>query len=782
MAFAVAGAYLASHLSLESDLAELLPDSYESVQALHRMQEQVGGIGQLRIVIESQDFDAVRRFVLDLEPLLMASPFINYVDHGDDVSFYERNALLFLDTAALDSLRSAVDDAIQAEKQRVNPLMVDDLFGSEDRESGDTRLKEWENRLDNRRLREFYTNDDSTVVVVKIFPAASNTDVAFIRNMLSDVRNIVASLPTAEYDPAMNVYYGGNFKNRLDELEVVQADILGTALYGVGGVFLLIALYFRRLSGAILISLSLLCSLAWTFGLTYVVVGQLNTITGFLFVILFGLGVDYGIHAFARYVEGRRFGLNREQAIEKMVRRTGAALATTAVTTSAAFFSLMVMDFRGFSDLGFIAGTGILFAFVATVIVLPSLIVLFEEHGLLRVERGVSTGESPFTPGAFRHWRIVLVVAAPTTVVAAYGFMQTDFEYDFTNLRALTPERRTVSEITKGIFTLSESPAVIMADSRDEVDEIVRTVEARARQDTRTPTIDVVRSVFSLVPEDQDARLARIAQIRDLVTGEAVEILDDEERARVQELLTYLDVERPFTWKEFPQKDKRQFLTKDGDVGNFVFVYPSVPLRDGRNAIAFREDVGTITTPSGRVYHAASSNIISAEMLTVIIREGKLAAVLTLVVVFFLVLIDFRNLTAVALVLCPLVVGVIWMGGAMYVAGMKFNLFNIVVFPSVIGIGVDHGVHLYHRYLEEGRGSLPFVLRHTGVAVSITTLTTITGYSGLIVASHPGLNSIGTLAVVGLITTFVTAVTVLPAVIQWLEHRPQTRTLAVRRY
>ena len=110
----------------------------------------------------------------------------------------------------------------------------------------------------------------------------------------------------------------------------------------------------------------------------------------------------------------------------------------------------------------------------------------------------------------------------------------------------------------------------------------------------------------------------------------------------------------------------------------------------------------------------------------------------------------------------------------MYVFGMKLNFFNIVVLPSVIGIGVDNGVHIYHRYLEEGPGSLRFILRNTGLAISMTTLTTIVGYSGLILARHPGLNSLGNLAVIGISSTFITAIVVLPALLQFLDTRKRT--------
>ena len=764
------GIYYTTHLSLESDLAELLPESFPSVKALNRMKKEVGSVGELRLVIETDNFPAATRAAADLSSRLLASPLIKNVDYGNDVDFYEHNALLFLSPATLDSLHDAIQRSIDKAKQRLNPLMVDDLFGGDDEPKETDELETWETKYSAQQPSEYYTNADSTVLVLRVYPAQSNVDLSFIRSLLSEVHEIVDSVRLSDYDPSMHVYYGGNFKNRLDEFEVVRSDIFGTALYGFAGVFLLIVLYFRRLVGALLITISLLFALSWTFGLTYLVIGQLNTITGFLFVILFGLGIDYGIHAFARYVESRKAGLSLEQSIEKTVCGTGSALATTAITTSAAFFSLMLMDFRGFSDLGFIAGMGMLFSFLAMVMVLPTMLIVADRIGILRIrpQPGVPVDvDRSSTP--LQHARTIVLVAVPVTLLAAWWFSHVGFEYDFTNLRAITPERAIVDQKTRGVFKLSDSPAVILTNSREEVEEVVAAVEKKMAEDTISPTIAAVRSIFSLVPEDQDERLARIREIRTLVNGQATDVLTGHDKERLDRLRTYLRVDAPFTWDDFPEKDKRRFIARDGTIGNFVFVYPSVALRDGRNAIAFRNDVETIHTPSGKVFHAASSNIIAADMLLIMVREGRIAVLLTVVVVFLIVWIDFRSAVAAALVLSPLIVGVIWMGGIMYLMGMKLNIFNIVVIPTVIGIGVDNGVHIYHRYLEEGPGSLRFVLRHTGLAITMTTLTTLVGYSGLILARHPGLNSIGDLAVIGITAAFVAAVLLMPAIIQMLE-------------
>lgn len=75
------GGHFTLRLTLQSDLAELLPDSFDSVKALNRMKEELGSVGQLRIVVETSDFAAARQFIEDLEPRLLTSPSIRYVDY-----------------------------------------------------------------------------------------------------------------------------------------------------------------------------------------------------------------------------------------------------------------------------------------------------------------------------------------------------------------------------------------------------------------------------------------------------------------------------------------------------------------------------------------------------------------------------------------------------------------------------------------------------------------------------------------------------------------------------
>ena len=151
--------------------------------------------------------------------------------------------------------------------------------------------------------------------------------------------------------------------------------------------------------------------------------------------------------------------------------------------------------------------------------------------------------------------------------------------------------------------------------------------------------------------------------------------------------------------------------------------------------------------------------------------DSVVAVVLTLLVVTIVLFIDLRNIVHTLLVLTPLLTALVWVTGFMYVFDIKLNLYNMIAFPTIIGMGIDNGVHVFHRFREAGKGSLRLVLRTTGIALLATSLTTMVGFAGLVPAHHPALTSIGVLSLIGLGCCFITSVTLLPALLQMREQR-----------
>jgi predicted RND superfamily exporter protein len=772
----LAGSYFVVQLvkRIETDIAALIPDDYRSVRTLRDIEAVVGGVGSWRLLVQSDDYEASKRFVDDLVVELkkdVYSEYVNFVSYQKEIDYYKKNALLYMDIDDLEEILVRIEDRVAQEKIKLSPLYIDLSDGEE---AGPLDFSDIQAKYNGGGEADpYFTDAEKTIVALEVEAAGTVSNIGFSKKMHRVLQEAVAALGPENYHPTMFVEYGGTYKNKIDEYDVIINDVKSTLVYGVIGVVLILTFYFRQPLAALFVAVPLVMGLIWSFALTYFVIGNLNTMTAFLFVILFGLGIDFGIHLFARYLEDRVGKQDVKAALDSMLIQTGPAILTAALTTSMAFFSLMITDFKGFSEFGFIVGTGIVMSLIAMTTVLPATLRLADEKlGLVRMKevwghKGLSD-RRPF-PWA----KPILVVAVGMTVFFAIVLNRIEFEYDFTNLRSNLPASVAVKrklDLISPFNALSASPSIVLAKDKAELDRIVAAVEKKILADTDSPTIHTVRTLYSFLPKLQEDKLELIEEISDLANGEGAKLVKGEQKEKLDELRELLEV-RLLSVEDLPKMILRKFQTIDGSRAHFAFIYPDVQLRDGKNAMAFADDVQEIVTDDGKTYYSSSASVVFSDMLRLMLRDSPTAIGVTLLVVFLIVLADFRRLRPALLVMFPLVCGATWMCGVMFVFGVKLNFYNMVALPTIIGMGIDNGVHFYHRYREEGPGSLNVVLRSTGGAMFVSMLTTMVGFLGLKMATHPGLNSIGLLALIGLFASFVTAVVVLPAILQVIEDR-----------
>lgn len=158
-------------------------------------------------------------------------------------------------------------------------------------------------------------------------------------------------------------------------------------------------------------------------------------------------------------------------------------------------------------------------------------------------------------------------------------------------------------------------------------------------------------------------------------------------------------------------------------------------------------------------------------LIDIVAADGRRAALLTIGVVFLLLWLDFGRLRAALLALLPLLTGAVWMLGLMPLFGLQLTLLNVMGVPLILGIGIDDGVHLVHRWHAEGRGSIPTVFTSTGRAVLLTSLTTMLAFGSLFFATYRGLGSLGTALFIGVGCCLLTSLIILPAMFGWLSAR-----------
>ncbi|MCY4170918.1 MAG: MMPL family transporter [Bacteroidetes bacterium] len=794
---------LASRLTIDPDFANLIPESYPSVQALEKIRETIGaGDVSVDLAIESPSFEANLAFAESVVPRAMAlkdsvlnEPIFVRAQLRRDIEFMENNGLYFATENELNSLTTWLEDKIVEAKLEANPF----FFSLDDEEEpvDDIEAEALEDVFNQIVGSEYLLNSDSTILVVRFFVAGSSTDVGYIESIYDALDHVVHQVRPASFHPDLETYLAGRLWRYRTEVRAVTDDVIGSFGAGMMAVLVLLMSYFYakavQLRGrraiwkelarapitALLIGIPLMMSLAWTAAIGYLAFESLNLFSSTLGLVLFGLGIDYGIHFYARYIEERGAGQSVADAVEKTFMTTGQAIAVGALTTAAALYVLVVADFKGFSEFGFLAGTGVMIALISTLHILPVLLVVCERWHLLHFERESPREHIPRRPLAGA--RGLLAASIALTGIAVVLAPRIEFEYRFSVLEPVYQDWEALNAKAATAYTdfNRRNPAYIVVDDPSESPMVAATLREKIDQDTVLHVVDAdtfqttIREIetlqdrFPLDSDKQDERIQQIAYIRDSLLTDPV-FVGDESLDRVRKAS---QTRAPIALGDVPEIISRRFISKSGELGGYITIIPGVGLSDGRKSMAFAEDVSNIVTPDGQTYHAGSTSIVAADVLRLMQQESPYMIVATLIIVMLLMWANFGRIRWALLAMLPLIVGIIWMILFMQLFGMRLNFYNLFVIPAVIGIGNDAGAHLVHRYREEGAGALWRTLRSTGEHVTMGAVTTMVGFGGLLLSFHPGLNSIGALAVVGIGATLLAALFFLPALIQVQENR-----------
>ncbi|HEX8386899.1 MAG TPA: MMPL family transporter, partial [Rubricoccaceae bacterium] len=717
-------------LRIDSDIATLLPPEYASVQSLRRLQETVGAETTVDVAVHSQSFEANRTFAEAFVPRMMAlrapdgARYFTRVDFKRDVRFITENALYFATFDELDRLERFLRGQAQQVRDASDPLRVNLFEADEDsleavrRAEGDQLRRD----LAELALGEYLTSPDSTTLVVRFHPTGSQTDIAFVERLYADIDSLVIAMQPARYADDLVVTPAGRLLRQTIEVRSITNDVQTSFGAGVLAVILAVVLYFlyksvqaktggrfvlrvvfseilRTPVTALLLTVPLFMSLAWTGGIAALAFGTLNLMTSTLGLVLFGLGIEYGIHFYARYAEERGAGRSVAEAIEDTFVSTGEGIAVSALTTAFALYVLQIADFRGFSEFGLIGGTGILLSLVSMLTVLPALIVLAERTRLLNLRtRGEASAFEP--ERRFPFARTVLGVSLVLVAVSAFLAPRVSFEYDFSKLEPEVDEYFRRAQALEPVFGQSErrNPAYILLDNPSDVRPVSDALKDLAANDSLILAVESLQERFPTDTATTRRKLERLAEIRAVL---ADPFLAADTTGQVVRLAQAASATTAFPLDSVPSFITRPFMTRQGEVGNFVIVFPRGNMADGLRSIRFAELIGRVTTPSGEQFYAASTQLIAADMLGLMQRESQRMIGITLALVVLLVLFSFRSVRWSLLALSPLAVGLLWMMGAMVVGGVELTFYNLVVLPTVLGIGNDGGVHLSHRYQEE---------------------------------------------------------------------------------
>lgn len=768
---------LSSRLEFRGDFVELLPDRTDEVVDLRFVEKKAGGGGYLVVQVvggtQAQRREFATAFATRLE---QEKDVVRYVEFHFPTEFFKDRALLALPTAKLEALKNDLAARIKYEKQIANPLYVDlgeeeppaDFAALEKKYSGDAPQG------------EFIESKDGAELYAYVKPTQTAADLDFNRKLIARARAVSAEL-APRFD-GVKTDLTGAYVIRVEEDEVMQADLGRAALLATLVSLGIILLASRRPVALVIVAAPVGIGIACTFAFAWALVGHLNPVTGFLGAILIGLGIEYGVHLSMRYWEERAAHAPREAMLEAVLGTFSGAI-TSAATNAAAFFVLVFAEFEAFKQFGKIAAFGVLATVIAAYVMGPSILFLAEKvrpmKGGAAAGEGAARGDGLSFPNAALIGLLVAILGA-----AAYSISvapQVGFETNLRKLKGESPATELDDHINQQLGVIMV-PALAWTSSLEQA-RVVSEIAGDVQRETGARTSFArVASLNDLVPWDAEARLAVIADIRKLVTDLPKSLTEGEQGERVKRFVALTDA-KPWTADDVPLEIRRRFSPgagegegarpEHGSDGTFVLIFPKYSGYDVKELGLWAGDLAEVAKRArarGVEVHVLDGNRIAAKIFTLIKKDGPLVMLLAAAVVFSMIWLSLRRFSHAWLVAGPLYIGMACIFGAMHLFDVHLNFLNVVVLPNLLAIAVDNSVHLFHRYQEEGRGSLGHIMRTTGFAAVVATFSNAAGYGAMLIARHAGLRSVGVMAVLGVTCTFVGTTVFFPALLAVRER------------
>ena len=616
------------------------------------------------------------------------------------------------------------------------------------------------------------------------------------------IRQTVADLQLASKYQA-RVRLTGSVPMADEEFATVQEGALVNAIGTI--IVVLIILWLALKSGRIIlaVTINLFIGLAITAALGLMMVGALNMISVAFAVLFVGLGVDFGIQFSVRYRAERHDVPELRPALAQAATKAGVPLTLAAAAVAAGFLSFLPTDYRGVSELGLIAGVGMLIAYATSVTLLPALIMVLNPPG-----EPEPIGYRALAPLDWFLEKFRIPVIVGTAAVAVAGLPLLYFlTFDFDPIHLRSPKTESIST-----FLDVGSDPKVGTNSVNVIVPSLGRVPATVDRLAKLPQVGQTRTLLSFVPEDQDNKLALIRELNqklgpmlqapasnrpptdadnvaaltamadrlNAIAGEAagpgaaaakrlagvalqLAQADEPTRASAQtafvvplqtdlaQLRGFLTAQK-ITRDNLPDSLKRQWVAADGRARIEI-----LPKGDTNDTEVLRSFAQAVLAVDPNAVGVPISILKSGETVVWAFIEAGILALLSIAILLWIVLKRFGD---VLLTLVPLLLAGVVTLEITVLIGMPLNFANIIALPLLLGVGVAFKIY----YIMAWRAGHTNLLQSSLTrAVIWSALTTATAFGSLWLSNHPGTSSMGKLLALSLVCTMAAAVLFQPA-------------------
>ncbi len=647
--------------------------------------------------------------------------------------------------------------------------------------------KEMRGKLKITLIDGYYFSRDKTIQVffVKTKGHADNIEYTTgAMNLLSEtVKKTNKDFENETENPELNikVHFTGPHAITFYDKDVAQKDMFSSMWLSFIVVLIIFILGFKNPFSFFYAAIPLILGEIWTFGFTYLIIGRINVLTSIVGAILIGLGIDFSIHIYSRFLEEELNNKDLFQSLVTTIEKTGFATIAGGLTTAAAFSSMFFSNFKGLREFGIVASLGIVSTLLACFLIIP-LILSFRKK-IYKPKTISGFGTKFFHKIVDENPRKIVFLSLLIILFFLIYALKLEFNTSLRELRSKTnPALKTQTVLTKKLGGSLRSLIVIL---RGKNQQEIEKQFILLKKSLKNKKISKIESIFSFIPLT-DEQLKNIEYLKkndkpENISENFLTILKDEGFAVCEYHETYIkSVEsglknlKPITFEEiinskiYPilknyirySKEKKQYEA-------IIRIYPELGLWHKKLTSDIVNTVENVFKQTKKQNNFITGiDVVINEIKRLVKENFLISSLISLLFVFLIVYLHFRNIYYTFLSFIPLLSGIIVMLGALKLSGDNISMYNFIATPMIIGIGIDSGIHILSRVLNSKNYDIAEAVIHTGKAITFTSLTTIVGFGSLFVSHFEGFKSLGLSTIFGVTACWLSSIIFFPAILK----------------
>lgn len=764
-------------IRIDTNLLHLLPKHTASLERLEALRAKSNIKGFLTVTFDASERKSdhvLTQMAKKLESAVEQTPFLKestesviYQIPGD---FLLRYSLYYADTKDLLRVRDRLNESIAQAKRKENPYFEDlEEKAATPFYVGDILTKYRKKYL---KSGSFIDAEQKSIVVLLALRQESD-NLSFAKKYLGTLRDAIE--PQAK-ESGFEVSFAGRYVANIEKQKRLAEDITQSTILTLLILTASLVIFFRSLRVLLVVGLPVMAALGYTYFAAWYFIGEISIISSFLTSILLGLGIDYGIHLFARYKGERLRGLGMTESLESTMRGLFRGLSLGMVTTAAVFLTLSFSRFIAFAEFGKIAFAGIVFFFLSFVLFFPVLIFLTERFSFTTTEPSHILEKTK----KIRGWQIALI--ALVTIYGVFTAVHPPFEYDFFELdksMEKTDEQKDDRQRLMQIIESREHMVVYELDSIEALTEATKNLKRHKNFENAE-----THSILDLIPSNMAQKKTVLHEIHTLLKqaeSYALMELDSGLLKKIRQGL-YMTSSQPVRTRDIPAVFT-QHLVQGGKY--YLYLFPKNTSTFQRGVLDFAEDFREVCSAANTQIDACAKNkkiygvsdlYVLDDILTTVMRDLVAQILLIVVVIAVTVLSMTRRIAGVLLILTPLVCGLLGLFALLGVSHallpswlFELNYINLLAVPILLGIGIDNGIYLYSHARSLGLSQVNRIMVSTGGSIFVSNFTTAMGFLSLTISAHKGLASFGLLTCAGMLCIFYAYRVLFPALARLFE-------------